>query len=98
MDALKNDNVDYTKEDIRYFVDRYLQGIKLNDVSQLKNDIAAEMSRTKGSINWKVKHALYFLTNGEQGKPNGPKYLKEYLAEYRENNNMTLAKMIYWFE
>jgi len=98
MDALKNDNIDYSNEDIRYFVDRYLQGIKLNDVSQLKNTIAAEMSRTKGSINWKVKHALYFLTDGEQGKPNGPKYLKEYLAEYRESNNMSLAKMIYWFE
>ena len=98
MDALKNDNLDYTNEEIQYFVDNYLRRIKLSDISKLKTDIAAEMERTKGSINWKVKHALWFVTDGEQGKPNGPKYLKEYLAEYREANNMSLAKMIYWFE
>ena len=39
MDLLQNENLDYSNEDIRYFVDRYLQGIKLNDVSQLKLDV-----------------------------------------------------------
>lgn len=98
MDKLKNDNLDYTNEEIQYFVDNYLRRIKLNDVTALKSQIADEMSRTKGSIAWKVKHALWFLTDGEQGKPNGPKYLKQYLAEYREEHNMSLSKMIYWFE
>ena len=98
MDNVKNDGVDYTKEDIQYCVDNYLARIKYNDIAKLKSDVASEMGRTKGSIGWKITTALYYLTDGEQGKPNGPKYLKEYLAEYREANNMSLAKMIYWFE
>ena len=98
MNALKNDNLDYTTEEIQYFVDNYLNRIKLTDQVELRKQIASEMGRSNGAISWKCKHALWFLTNGEEGKPNGPKYLATYLKEYQKENSMSAAKMAYWFE
>lgn len=88
----------YSNEEIIYFVDNYINKSKVVDQSIVLSQLAQEMDRSKGAMAWKKKHALYFLTNGEQGKENGPKFLAEYLDTYMEENNMSKSKMTYWFE
>lgn len=95
---MENANQNFTKDELNYFVNGYLNKVTQMDVTLAKRELASEMGRSIGSMTYHQKHVLNILTEGEQGKPNYSKELPSIVNEIRQDRNLTISKMTYWFE
>jgi len=95
---MENANQNFSIEELNYFVNGYLNKVTRMDVTLAKRELASEMGRSFGSMTYHQKHVLNILTNGEEGKDNYSKDLPAVVNEIRQDRNMTISKMTYWFE
>ena len=93
-----NHNQTFTAEELTYFVDRYINNVKRQDVNSVLEDLAFDLGRTKGSMVYLKAECLSITSNGERGCHNYNTELPQVLESYAQAENKSFAYLEMMFE
>ena len=90
----------WTLEESKQFLNLYLDGVKMRDVSIVCDQIATTLKRTYDAIKLRKQEVLSILTEGEQGlRPEKwTPHMIQAIKEVMEERSITRTRMTMWFE
>jgi len=80
------------------FLNLYLDGVKNRDVNLVCEQIASKFDRTFDAIKLRAKEVLGILTEKEKGIYNITPNMIKAVEQVMKERNLTLRKMLIWFE
>lgn len=87
-------------EESKQFLNMYLDGVKMRDVSIVCEQIASTLKRTYDAIKLRKQEVLSILTDAESGlkREKWTPHMIEAIKQVKEERNISTQRMIMWFE